>query len=218
MYHSILTFVSLLLCSLCLYVSFRFLKQFDWVLAWIRGTVGLICLGITAFILFSALDLSSYEELMSEKTVATLTFEKVDDQLYNVEVDYIFEGLIKKYEIYGDQWQMDARIVRWTGLLAALGAKPGYRLDRLSGRYYSLEDERRSKRSAHQIKTSEYGFDVWAYLQTSGTYVPLIDAVYGSATYLPMSDGAIYQVALSHKGLIAAPVNDAAKLSVKNWR
>jgi hypothetical protein len=41
--------------------------------------------------------------------------------------------------------------------------------------------------------------------------------LYGSATYLPMADGADYEVTVSQSGLVARPLNDAARLAVGAW-
>jgi hypothetical protein len=217
MYHAFVAIVALLLGGVFLYFGAKTLKRFDWFFAWIRGTVGLVFVAIAGFVLIFALDLASYRQLLSEKTVATLSFQKLDEQLYKVEVNFIVESRIENYEIRGDQWQVDARIVRWTGMLASVGAKPGYRLDRISGRYYSLEDERRKSRSVYQFNEAKFGLDTWAMLQQNDWF-PLIDAVYGSATYLPMADGAIYNLSLSHNGLTAKPVNDEAEKAIQNWR
>jgi hypothetical protein len=48
--------------------------------------------------------------------------------------------------------------------------------------------------------------------------MPIIDAVYGSATYLPMADGALYEVSLSHTGLLARPLNASAEEAINTWR
>jgi len=61
------------------------------------------------------------------------------------------------------------------------------------------------------------GIDVWSFLQAHSGF-PLIEATYGSATFLPMADGAAYQLSLSQTGLTAVPLNKAAQEAVKNWR
>jgi hypothetical protein len=41
--------------------------------------------------------------------------------------------------------------------------------------------------------------------------------MYGSATYLPMSDGALYEIKVSQSGLVARPMNQAAREAVSGW-
>ena len=45
-----------------------------------------------------------------------------------------------------------------------------------------------------------------------------MDAVYGSAAYLPLSDGARYAVVLGPSGLLARPLDPAAETAVRSWR
>jgi hypothetical protein len=40
---------------------------------------------------------------------------------------------------------------------------------------------------------------------------------FGTATYLPMADGATYHVSLNTPGLFARPMNAAARRAVKDW-
>jgi hypothetical protein len=48
--------------------------------------------------------------------------------------------------------------------------------------------------------------------------VPFADALYGSAVYVPMAEGAEYAVTVSQSGLVVRPANDAARKSVGGWR
>jgi hypothetical protein len=44
-----------------------------------------------------------------------------------------------------------------------------------------------------------------------------VDAVYGSATFLPMADKAAYAISASQTGLIARPLNEAARNAISGW-
>lgn len=215
---TVLTGVLILFSLVTLFLCGRLLFRFSWVLGWLRGMAGFALLALAALFVFVCLDLVSYQRILSDKPILTISFQKQDEQFYTSTVSYIEEGTEAKYELYGEQWQIDARVIRWRGLIAMFGTKPGYRLDRLSGRYYSLEDERRKKRSVHQLVQSEYGFDMWHWMKDNGSFLSIFDAVYGSATYLPMEDGAIYQVSLSSSGLVSTPLNGIARDAVNQWQ
>jgi hypothetical protein len=47
--------------------------------------------------------------------------------------------------------------------------------------------------------------------------MPGVDAHYGTATYVPMVDGARYEVSLSRDAIIARPDNDQAREAVGAW-
>lgn len=207
-----------LLALVSLYFGARFLASRSWIMGWIRGSIGLFFVSITVFFALVVMDFVSYENLLDEETLATLSIDEIGKQHFKVTVEFILESHEESYELRGDLWQMDAKIIRWLGFFQAVGAKPGYRLDRISGRYYSLEEERRSDRTVYSLNESKMGLDVWTWLQNGGSFVPWVDAVYGSATYLPLVDGAIYQVRLSNNGLTAFPVNTVAKQAVSgDW-
>lgn len=216
MVYSALAAVAGLFCLLVAYMAVRLLLKDSWILGWLRGMFGLALLALAVLFGFVALDVFSYQQIQKEEVIATLSFEKLAEQKYRV-VLADTKGNEKTYDILGDQWQLDARIIKWKGALANLGIKPGYRLDRIAGRYYSLEMEREAERTVYAFNESRFGVDVWAWLRTAKETLPIVDAVYGSATYLPMADGALYEVNLSGTGLVTRPLNDTAQKAVGDW-
>lgn len=201
-----------------IYFGLKFLGNKSWIMGWIRGSFGLCFIGASVVVIFVALDLLSYKQLMADKTIVTLHMEKVGEQHYKVNLTHVLEGVDETFELRGDQWQMDARVLRWGGLLKSVGTKPSYRLDRISGRYFSLEDERRSDRTVYELNHSEYWLDTWAWIYKNNELVPGVDATYGSATFLPMADGALYEVVLTSSGLAAKPLNKLAEQAINRWQ
>lgn len=215
---TVLPGILILFAILFIFYGVRTLAKFSWFFGWLRGMFGLSLVALAVLFVFVGLDLTSYEKILTDKPILTVSFVKQQDQLYTGTVVSIEEGGENNYEVHGDQWQIDARVIRWRGMFQMFGMKPGYRLDRITGRYYSLEDERRKPRSMHQLAQSEYGLDMWRWVQENGRLIPIFEAVYGSATYLPMADGAIYQVSLSASGLVAKPLNRVAEQAVNQWK
>ncbi|NIB43882.1 cation/multidrug efflux pump [Pseudomaricurvus alkylphenolicus] len=188
-----------------------------WLLGWLKGTFGLMLLLWALVMAFMAWDIVSYKELLAEKTIATINFRKLGDQHYRA-VLVSGGGQEEAYELRGDQWQLDARIFKWSKAMAKLGFKPTYRLDRLAGRYYSLDKERSSDRTVYSLSESLTSVDVWEWFNYFDKNVPWLDAQYGSATFVPMTDGALYEIRLSHTGLLSRPLNQAAKDAVNHWQ
>lgn len=210
--------ICFILALLTLYFSARILGKFGWIFEWLRGMAGLALVALAVMFILVAIDLVSYKEVFNDKPLLTVSIAKKGEQQYDITLLDIDKSTEETYEVFGDQWQVDARVIRWQGFIAMFGAKPGYRLDRLSGRYYSLEDEHRKTRSAHALSSSSFGLDMWAWVHENGGFMPLFDAVYGSAAYLPMQDGAIFEVSLGVTGLAARPVNSTAEEAVNRWR
>jgi hypothetical protein len=59
--------------------------------------------------------------------------------------------------------------------------------------------------------------DVWQFARKYPKLLPGVDAQYGTATYLPMAQGAVYEVSMTRTGLIARPSNEAAVTAVGDW-
>jgi len=217
MVYTLLSLLTLVLAAILGFWASVILVRSSWFLGWLRGTTGL-CLIATVLVLgIAAWDIFSYRQLSAESKIATISFTKRDDQYYDATLQYT-DGSERIYELYGDQWQLDARIFKWPNYLHRWGIKSGYRLDRLSGRYLSLEDEHNKPRSIHSLASSTAGIDVWAWTKEAEHWLPLLDARYGSATYLPMVDGGQYQITLSNAGLVARPLNKAAEAAISQWQ
>ena len=97
-----------------------------------------------------------------------------------------------------------------------LGLEPAYQLERLSGRYSSVEAERSAPRTVHAL-AEEHALDFWSLARHFPAFTPGVDAYYGTATYLPMADGARFRVTLSRDALVARPVNEPARQAVGDW-
>ena len=195
----------------------RLLFKGRWFLGWLRGMSGFVLLVAAVVLVLVAFDFYSYQQLSKEQAIASLSFNKISPQRFQVSV-VDSHGVEQVHELSGDLWQLDTRVIKWNNSLAALGLSTGYRLDRLSGRYYSLEKEQTEPRTVYQLANSQSALDVWSWLRGYGQSLAVVDASYGSATYLPMEDGALFSVTLSNTGLLARPLNDRAKAAVANWQ
>jgi hypothetical protein len=120
-------------------------------------------------------------------------------------------------DLRGDEWQMDARVLKWRGIAILIGFDTLYRLDRLSGRYRDITQERTEKRTVYSLSEEE-GLDLWTIARRYAHWIPWVDALYGSATYMPMVGGASYTVSVSSTGLLARPSNEIARKAVSEWR
>ncbi len=206
-----------LLGVVVLLVALRILLRGGWLLGWLKGMFGFMLSAMAIILALSAWDIFSYRQVINEKSIATISFEKIGPQHFDATlVDS--SGLQASYEIKGDQWQLDARIIKWSGFISSAGLKPGYRLDRLSGRYYSLEKERNGERTVFNVSVSQSPLDLWDFVRQRNINFGLVDATYGSAAYVPMSDGALFEVTLSHTGLVTRPLNEVAKQAVNRWQ
>lgn len=185
-----------------------------WLLQWLKGTAGLLLVGMAVYMSVFALNIYGYREYAQEVPVATVSFRQSGEQSFIATVTRT-DGTAEDFRLKGDQWQLDARIIKWKMPFAVLGLKPGYQLDRISGRYYALEDERSRDRTVYSMHRDPVGLDVWKMAKDGWSL--LIDARYGSAAYLPMADGALFEVTAGQTGLVARPMNGSAQQAISGW-
>lgn len=184
-----------------------------WFWIWLKASFAMGLIVCTIVALFSLLDVLSYKQLLSEAPIATISMYELEPQKFDVTLNST-TGEEWRYVIQGDQWQLDARLLTWVGPIAAMGKKPLYRLDRISGRYLSLEQARAATQSIYGIEQSNV-IDVWSVLQSIPSW---IDTNYGSAVFMPMENGAVYSVHLTAKGMNVRPVNNIAKrIMSEDW-
>lgn len=204
-----------LLALLSVIVGARVLMRTAWVGGFVRGTAGLLFIVLALTAALSAYDLYSYRQLLSEHPVAELSFERLGPQEFRAVLQPA-QGESHSFVLKGDYWQLDARFIKWKSVLARAGVPPAYRLERISGRYQDIGQETGGERTAYELKTLA-PVDIWRWLQRTNNYVDIADTEYGSATYLPMKNGARYQVYTTFSGLIARPANPAAEKAVGEW-
>lgn len=170
-------------------------------------------LGISGLLLF--MSYLGYQRLTAEALVGDIAFERSGPDEYVARL--MIEGQLDRLlPLSGDEWQLDARVVTWKPPATILGLEPVYQLERLSGRYSNVDRERSEPRTVHAL-AEERPLDLWSMVRRFPRLAPGVDAYYGSATYLPMADGARYRVTMSRDALIARPVNDAARRAVGDW-
>ncbi len=156
-----------------------------------------------------------YGRLVDEQVVSQIEFSQ------SAQGEYVARLMIdgeadRFFALRGNEWQMDARVVNWKPPATLLGLDPIYQLERLSGRYSSVNDERSEQRTVYAL-SDDVALDVWTVARRFPRLMPGVDAYYGTATYVPMADGARFEVTMTRTALIARPVNDAARAAVGTW-
>ncbi|HEX3122347.1 MAG TPA: hypothetical protein VHQ21_03530 [Rhodanobacteraceae bacterium] len=183
-----------------------------------RGAWMLVFLLAAALTFGLGLSLRGYRLLTAEEPVASLSARQTGPQQFALRVDFP-DGGHRSAALKGDEWQLDARVIKWTPRALELGAEPMYRVDRLSGRYRDAAQAASATPSVVDL-SGESILDLWQLKRQFPQWLPWIDAEYGSAAYLPMIDGASYKVSLSaNGGLVARPADQATadKLKAAGW-
>ncbi len=177
---------------------------------------GLVSAALGGASILLAFSYYGYGRLVDEQVVSKIEFSQSAPGEFTARlmIDGESDRLLK---LRGDEWQIDARVVLWKPPITLLGLDPIYQLDRLSGRYSDIDDEMLEQRTVYAL-TEELTLDVWRVAHRFPRLLPGVDAYYGTATYVPMADGARFEITLSRDALIARPVNEAARQAVGDWR
>ncbi len=178
------------------------------------GAAVVAALGVGGAML--AASLHTYARLTHEQEAARAVLRALGPQRFELLLVRTGEPS-QRFELRGDEWQIDARVLKWRGLGTWLGFDTVYRFERLSGRFADNDQERKSARSVYAL-SPEGTVDFWQLLKKYHSYMPLADALYGSAAYVPMADGAQYVVSVSATGLLIRPLNEPAKKAVGGWK
>lgn len=203
---------------------------------WGRGVVGIIVPGaiiwLASMALMFGMNVQTYARMTYERPVATIDVRKLENQLYEITLSQppLFAGRPDRtavYKVHGDDWRIEAQVLKWKPWANRIGLDSQYRLDRLSGRYSTVEQELSATRSAYDLGDAEeialngqfpFKMDAWDMIRRYRQHVDAADTLYGSAAYMPMADGARYEVWITQSGLIARPTNDAARnASAGGW-
>jgi hypothetical protein len=180
-----------------------------------HGGAALIFFLAAACAVLIGTNLRSYQRLSYEQPAGELQFTKQGDRSFEAQLSYP-DGERASFPLRGDEWQVDARVLKWHAFANLVGFDAAYRLERISGRYTHIEDERSQPRTVYDLHAAGR-IDPWELVHRYRSWIPWMDALYGSATFLPMADGALYEIKVSQSGLIARPLNQAARDSVGSW-
>lgn len=166
------------------------------------GAVGGLCLGLAAA--FTPLDTEA-----EETTVGTVELGRMEAGIYVAKLELDRVGP-RSYRLAGDHWQLDVRFLCWRLPAGLVGPDCFFQLDRISGLYAEPSDLAHAELTAYGLPDA-LGRLVWSIVGEAGRRLSWMDTEYGTAAYMPMTDGARYRVSVTEKGLVARPDNPAAR-------
>ena len=78
-----------------------------------------------------------------------------------------------------------------------------------------MEDERGRGNSGHSLRDPAIGLDIWQWAQRRGSM--MLRAGEAGVHYMPMADGAIFEVVSTPAGIVARPLNAIAEDALAQW-
>jgi len=146
-------------------------------------------------------NLYTFERLTDEAPIARLKFVEVGPRQYAAELltgDFCEP---RSFVLYGDEWRIDARFLKWKPLANLFGLDAMYRLERLSGRYSDVEAENSGRHQAWDIAGKPV-VDLAAWLERDWKYWSPVDTSFGSSVYEHIDPDYRYTVYRGQSGLL----------------
>src|SRR5881397_134622 len=175
---------------------------------WLGGTIrGLVVLllALAALAATVTVGLQGYRALTYEEVAATVRTEPVAPQRFRATIT-LPDRRLAMYELAGDAFYVDAHVLKWHPWASLLGLRTVYELDRVAGRYNAVADERTKPHTAYELARPK-PVDLF-FIARRRLLGPLVDAEYGSATFVAATRPATFEVRVSTTGLLARPVRE----------
>jgi hypothetical protein len=156
-----------------------------------------------AMLLFMGFFLRTYQVFTYERPVAEVVVEPLaSEKAGRITLVVFSPPSMRQFVVQGDQWMLEADIVKWDNWLYLLGLENRYRLTRLRGRYVKTAEEISQKQTVYAlVKDEEHPF--WKYLYDYGAWFPLVNTVYGNAVFQSLGNTRQYQIYIGTTGLLA---------------
>ena len=200
---TLLTWIPALLALALLVYAVLALRRRCW------GSAGFrVVLSFALFVIAAAAGLVSvatngYQSLIQETVAATVTVEPLGAQRYRATFEFPDERT-QSFELAGDSLYVDAHILKWHPRANLLGLRTMFELDRIAGRYDLLDDEQTQPRTVYSLAQPQpLELNMFTAVKRYEQLETLVDARYGSATFVPAKEGKRYAVLVSMTGLLA---------------
>jgi hypothetical protein len=166
----------------------------------LRTLTGLLLIAIGGLAGTIAIGLQGYRALTREEVAAGIFVRPDGPQRFKATVRFP-DGHEETFALAGDEIYVDAHILKWKSLANVFGLHTDYELDRVEGRYRALEQERSAVRTVYALGQDK-PLDLFALRLRYAFLATLVDAEYGSATFVPVTRPAEFELRVSTTGLL----------------
>jgi len=169
-----------------------------------RTVFGLLLLSLGALSGGVGLGMRGYRALTREDVAARVEVRPIGRQRFEA-IFRVPDRPDMTFELAGDQIYVDAHILKWTPMANVLGLHTAYELDRVAGRYDDITQERAAERTIFAL-SEDKPVDLFGLRRRFTQLAPLLDAEYGSGTFVPVKRKANFEVRISTTGLLIREV------------
>ena len=166
------------------------------------GLLLIACGGLSGMV---GIGTQGYQSLTQEEVAAQISVSPIAPQRFAATVHFP-DGRTTNFILSGDEIYVDAHILKWQPLANFFGLHTAYELDRIGGRYRDIEQERNAERTIHSL-SQDKSVNLFGLRQRHTFLAVLLDAKYGSATFVPVIQAAELELRVSTTGLLMRELN-----------
>ena len=144
--------------------------------------------------------LKGYQALTHEELAATVEIIPVSNQRFIAQFTFP-DNTRSEFELAGDELYVDAHILKWKSIANLFGLHTFYELDRVAGRYSEIEEETSKNRTVYSL-SKEKMINIFDLRVEYELLSLLLDAEYGSATFINVSKSSKFKIMVSTTGLL----------------
>ena len=170
----------------------------------VRTLAGLLLVALGALSGAVALGVQGYRALTREDVAARLSVKPGGPQRLVATLRFP-DGRLASYDIAGDEIYVDARILKWKSYANFFGLHTAYELDRIAGRYRDIQQEKTAPRTVYPLG-EERPIDLFALRRRYVFLEPVLDAEYGSGTFVAVTRPTELELRVSTTGLLLREV------------
>ncbi len=162
----------------------------------------LVILGIILATLWIAASLRIYQAFTREDFFATVTCQKSREPSF----DYIIFYKPQKqkeptaFGIRGNQWRIEGVVIKWKGFVNIMGIHTWHKPVRLSGRFSDKLRQKAYGLTEYTLNDGEDNF--WKFVYSSRKIFPLIEAAYGSGSFIFCRENVVFKIYVTTSGYI----------------
>ena len=170
----------------------------------LRTLFALLLLSLAALAGVIGIGMQGYRALTREDVAARVVVQPLGPQRFSATFHIPGRPEAIYYELAGDAIYVDAHILKWKPMVNVLGLHTAYELDRVAGRYDDVAQERSAPRTVHLL-TPERRIDLFGLRTRYAFLAPVLDAEYGSGTFVRVDAPAELEIRVSTTGLLIRP-------------
>ncbi len=152
------------------------------------------------------ISIQGYQALTNEIFIAKVSIIQKNEQNFIAIVQY--ENSDEHfYHLAGDEVMFEANIIKWKPWANIVGLNNIYRMDRIRGRYLSIDDEKNKPTTVYKL-SDEKSIDIAQWRDNYQSLSFVLDVEHGSASYAPVDKKSIYSLVMTTNGLLLRELVD----------